>query len=345
MLLIIFGAGASYDSVLHLRPDPPTFRAAKSIEPEHFRPPLANQLFDDRQLFVQTMGAYPDFRPLVNLLRGDVQVERQLATFEEEAKTFPVRQRQLASIRYYLHEMLWKCQDKWTSQHKGITNYVTFLDAIDHWRYVNNEQVCFVTFNYDTMLEQSIMDIWRWPFADLNAYTSNPHFKLIKLHGSIDWGLRLNSLVGRGTPAEVIEDAIKGLDISEDYGKVDIAMRLADGTFGFPALAIPVEKKSEFACPPDHIQALASVIPRVTKIITIGWRATEQHFLTMLKKPLTGLQGDVDLMVVSGDDKGMRETAINLAIGTPATGLKRALRHDGFSGLIKEIGHLKAFLQ
>jgi hypothetical protein len=345
VLLVIFGAGASYDSVLHLPPDPPRSRTGRSTLPEHFRPPLANQLFDDREVFAERMEAYPACKPLVNLLRGDVQVERQLASFEEEAKTFPVRRRQLAAIRYYLHEILWRCQDNWRSQHRGITNYLTFLDEINRWRYENNERVCFVTFNYDTMLEESIVDIWRWHFAELDAYISHPQFNVIKLHGSIDWGLGLNSFVGRGAPNEVIEDAIRSLDVSDKYGKVELGMRFGDGTFGFPALAIPVEKKSEFACPPRHVQALAEVVPHIKKIITIGWRATEQHFLTMLKKPLTGLQGDVDLMVVSGDERGTRETVNNLAIGTPATERKRALRSDGFSGLIKQIGHLKAFLQ
>jgi hypothetical protein len=163
MLLVIFGAGASYDSVLHLPPPlPGDIRAtnAKLIALyglyEQFRPPLANQLFDDRSLFVEVMQNYAAFKPLVNLLRGDIQVESRLAKFEEEAETYPTRKGQLAAIRYYLHEMLWKCQDNWRQQHRGITNYVTFVDAIDRWRHENNEQVCFVTFNYETMLEESL---------------------------------------------------------------------------------------------------------------------------------------------------------------------------------------------
>jgi len=89
MLLVIFGAGASYDSVLQLPP-----RSSN----EDSRPPLANQLFDDRGLFVQVMNEYVACKPLVNLLRGNIQVERQLARFEEEdAKTFPPRRSQLAA--------------------------------------------------------------------------------------------------------------------------------------------------------------------------------------------------------------------------------------------------------
>lgn len=65
---------------------------------EDTRPPLAIQLFDDRGLFVQVMNDHVVCKPLVNLLRGKVQVERQLARFEEEdAKTFPPRRSQLAA--------------------------------------------------------------------------------------------------------------------------------------------------------------------------------------------------------------------------------------------------------
>ena len=122
-------------------------------------------------------------------------------------------------------------------------------------------------------------------------------------------------------------------------------MTFDDGTVGLPALAIPVEKKSEFMCPPAHLEMLANLLASVTKIIAIGWRATEQHFLDMLKNRMLGLKGDIDLMVVSGDQKGMVETTNNLAIGSPNPTCKRALRNTGFTGLINEIGHLESFLR
>jgi len=351
MLLVIFGAGASYDSVLHHPPPEAQFstnlaRVQRFGSYEEFRPPLANQLFDDRPLFVQIMQNYVAFKPLVNLLRGDVRVEQRLAKFEEEAKTFPTRHAQLAAIRYYLHQMLWRCQSHWESEHQGITNYLTFLDAIERWRYENGEQVCFVTFNYDTMLENSMTQLWHWEFPNLNAYTSRSDYKLIKLHGSVDWGLRMLSVPGTGQPFQVIESAVKGLAISDSYEKVRPDMHFEDGTWGYPALAIPVEKKSEFVCPPEHVTALADgVLPNVTKIITIGWRATEQNFLAMLKNPLTGVRGDVDLMVVSGNIKDVTETNTNLGLVNPSSGRKYPNVDTGFSGLIRGIGQMESFLR
>lgn len=357
MLLVVFGAGASYDSVLNLPPPVPSHAAQSNFgspglieraSHEDSRPPLANQLFDDRGIFVQVMNQYAACKPLINLLRGNIQVERQLAKFEEEAKTFPPRHSQLAAIRYYLHHMLWNCQSNWENYHHGITNYVTFLDAIDRWRYEHNEQVCYVTFNYDTMVERSMLGLWGCAFDNLEAYTSNPRFKLIKLHGSIDWGLQLNNFQLRWTPTEIINDAsIKGIDVSQEYRKVvRLPVTFGDGSFGFPALAIPVEKKSEFVCPPEHLEALADVLPRVTKIITVGWRATEQHFLTMLKKRLTGLDiYNVDLMVVSGDTKGVAQTSENLDLIHQPHAQRYDTVETGFSGLIRDISRLEKFLQ
>jgi hypothetical protein len=355
MLLVIFGAGASYDSVLHL--PPPSFHTGgqsnfgvsilQERQPhEDSRPPLANQLFDDRALFVQVMNDYGACKPLVNLLRGNVHVERQLAKFEEEAKTFPPRYSQLAAIRYYLHHMLWNCQNNWFNFHQGITNYITLLDVIDRWRYEHVEQVCYVTFNYDTMVERSMTDLWGCTFDKFDKYTSNSRFKLIKLHGSIDWGLQLKNFPPSTKPADIITDVgMLGIDVSQNYRKVHRPpVAFDDGTFGFPALAIPVEKKNEFLCPPEHLRVLAEVIPKVTRIITIGWRATEQDFLTMLKKPVTGLQGDVDLMVVSGDVRGVTETNTNLGLVKDPSKHRYATVEKGFSGLIKDLPRLEAFL-
>jgi hypothetical protein len=351
MLLVILGAGASYDSVLHHPPPDRPFTTTTARDQrfgayEEFRPPLANQLFDDRPLLVETIQTYPAFMPLVNLLRGDVRVEQQLAKFEEQAKTYPERKRQMAAIKYYLHHMLWRSQSMWSNEHRGITNHLTFLDAIERWRYENEQQVCFVTFNYDTMLEEAMAHLWGGQFANLSAYTSRPEYKLIKLHGSIDWGLEMLPAPGSGTPREVIEGAVRGLVISDSYGKVKLDMRFeSNGTFGYPALAIPVEKKSEFVCPPEHLRALADFLPNVTKIITIGWRATEQNFLTMLKNPLTGLQRGVDLMVVSGNIKDVFETNVNLGLAKGSSGHKYPTVETGFSGLIRGISQMESFLR
>jgi hypothetical protein len=123
MLLVIFGAGASYDSVSHLPP------------PGSGRPPLGNKLFEDRTIFVNAMKRFPECIPLVPTLRGKgVQVEKELARIKEQTKTYPRAFSELTAIRFYLHYALWECQRDWHRSHNGITNYAALLRELDRWR-------------------------------------------------------------------------------------------------------------------------------------------------------------------------------------------------------------------
>ena len=153
MLLVILGAGASYDSVAHL--PPPAIYSPVVDDPT--RPTLANQLFENRGIFVEIMTKYPECLPLIPPLRKNgVIVERELAKIQEQSKTFPRALHELAAIRFHLHHALWECERVWKQKHKGITNFAAFLREIERWRFEAKERVCFVTFNYDTMLEDAM---------------------------------------------------------------------------------------------------------------------------------------------------------------------------------------------
>jgi hypothetical protein len=113
-----------------------------------------------------------------------------------------------------------------------------------------------------------------------------------------------------------------------------------DGRVVFPAISIPVQDKDEFTCPENHINALAEVLPQVTKVLTVGWRATEADFLRMIGSPLTGLPQASALMVVSGDQAGAAETALNLKRFPGVISMV-----TGFTGLIENIDSLGVFLR
>jgi hypothetical protein len=84
----------------------------------------------------------------------------------------------------------------------------------------------------------------------------------------------------------------------------------------FPALSIPVENKDEFSCPAEHVTALEGLLPRVTTMITIGWRATEADFLSKLKfarlEPYAGIRNAMNLLIVSDSAERAEETFANL---------------------------------
>ena len=250
MLMVIFGAGASYDSI-------PTY--PPNISHIH-RMPLANQLFDNRGDFADAMQRFPKCLPIIPYLRKPgISIERELQSLQAEAKEYPERNRQLAAIRYYLQFMLWECEYNWNQVAKGITNQATLLDQIERWRKAD-EQVCLVTFNYDQMLEDALRKTIGMKIQTFPDYIGHNHYKLFKLHGSVNWSREVETSLdniqsknGWAIAHELI-DRVNEIRVSPKYQMVTERPVGANGTTAlFPAIAIPVEDKLEYECPEEHL--------------------------------------------------------------------------------------------
>jgi hypothetical protein len=102
VLLVIFGAGASYDSVdLSLVPDMQLSINVGSL----FPPPLANHLFDERPEFIAAMNRYPQISMLIPRLRqaanaGGKTIEEVLREIQEEVDTYPERKSHLMAMEF-----------------------------------------------------------------------------------------------------------------------------------------------------------------------------------------------------------------------------------------------------
>lgn len=284
-------------------------------------PTLANELFDDRERFVSAMEQFPKCQEIVPYLRspsGEFSVESELERLLVESSRDRERRKQLTAVRFYLQYMLWECEYGWKRVARGITNYKTLLDQIRHWR-SPQEQVCLVTFNYDTLLEESLPTIGV-TIRDIPDYVANDHCKLFKLHGSINWtrevdgpifdlsqlnGVELsNELIARGDQLEISDryqwltqhPIAKRQTLNRDFPLV-------------PALAIPVESKVEYECPADHLEHLTRCIPQVNKLIIIGWRASEAGFCELLS---LNLDSDVSILVAAGTQDAADQVVHNL---------------------------------
>jgi len=323
---------------------------------ENCRPPLSTQLFGNRRIFVEAMVKFKDCMGLISGLRQDsFAVEKTLAKVQEQGRKYPRVAQELAAVRYYLHFSIYACQNEWRQFHKGITNYATLLREIDRWRYEFSEEVCFVTFNYDTMLEEAMDQVLKIKFPDLASYIAVRDYALFKVHGSIDWGIEMNgynrhgfspgdeyskgSIPTRDTYQFFIDHAAS-INLSSRYRKTShYPMYLEGDVFLFPAVAIPVENKDECVCPADHVEALGKRLQKVNKIITIGWRATEDKFVSMLT-PM--IQGNTHFMIVTGTQDGAKATFQN--IGGRAHHVSKLIG-GGFTSLIKNLSDLDAFLR
>src|SRR5579864_7904587 len=235
MLMVIFGAGASYDSASSFRPD------EYGRDGVHwFRPPLANELFMKFPDFRGRLDRYTRCRPLVPRLEppatGSLSLEEKLQAYEEDAKTDPERRRQLMAIQFYLRDLIGACESAWVGLTHGVSNYTTLLDDIRRY-----SQACLVTFNYDTLIERSLEDLgFRIGFMENYVH---PKFPLIKLHGSIDWVQSVRVEGGHHSelqPYQLIEfvELLRPLgDIHKDGVNPNIYPE--ERLFAIPALAIP----------------------------------------------------------------------------------------------------------
>jgi hypothetical protein len=126
MLMVIFGAGASFDSC-------PTYPPGSSIptgdaQNDYHRPPLADQLFVNRPVFSDTLLTFPECQKIAPYLRhlpAGKTLESVLQDLQSAARTYSRGQEQFAEVRCYLHQVIWQSANRWLQVAKGLTNYKT----------------------------------------------------------------------------------------------------------------------------------------------------------------------------------------------------------------------------
>ncbi len=314
MLMVILGAGASFDSSQAYRPvnvavggqQSFAISAPRPDDEGPWRPPLAKDLFLDRHHALGSIVAsYPKLSHILPYLRepsNGRSVEQILESLQEEGKDNPESQREFASVRYYLCELLDEVTKGWLAKTNRVTNYAPLVRDILRFNR-SSESVCLVTFNYDLLLEHALYTFDFKARPPEEHLDSHPILKLFKLHGSVNWSRLVNGQHGnRLQPQHLIEQADK-INVSDTFvlanaTEVNDMFKFEDPIF--PAIAIPVQTKSEeyFECPHGHLTYLAQMLDNVTKILIIGWQAREAHFLQMLKPKLPLLR---QVMVVGAN--------------------------------------------
>ncbi len=181
-----------------------------------------------------------------------------------------------------------------------------------------------MTFNYDTLLEEALSADSRFGIRirEMDDYV-NGRYKVIKPHGSVNWSHRVSSC-----PFDFVrkneDDLIPLLIENVAELKIDTTinleeiLRVVTPEPKYPALAIPVEAKSEYECPIGHMEKLWQFLPKVKIVVMVGWRAMEKSFMNKLAQ---GLSSDVRVQVVSSGQNG-------------AEGTKKHLQQEGIHGEI-----------
>ena len=106
-------------------------------------------------------------------------------------------------------------------------------------------------------------------------------------------------------------DQIKNSDDFEMVTEIPAFNQAA--TLLFPAITIPAERKTKFSCPNTHIEVLKKILPKVTKLLIIGWRGAEKHFLDMAGPIFDQTYGPLKIGIVSASRKSCSETEVAVA--------------------------------
>jgi hypothetical protein len=334
LLLVIVGAGASFDSI----PSRPTGGVAGPNEP--FRPPLADHLFQPRPLFEEIQRHVPQVLQIAATLLeppSGQSVEDVLGDYASLGAEYPPGAIQLAAVRYYIQGVIDLCERGWYRDLPVATNLMALIDRAERFR-GRDERPIFVTFNYDRLIEHALENRGQ-SFSAMTDYILPNAIRVFKLHGSVDWARRIqrmdNSRFGGSVweIAKQIADQIATLPAAGEIQRWRGAApsSLADSYILLPAITIPVKAKSKFECPDEHIASLRTALKDVKTVLTIGWRGAERHFLGLLRE--CGLQ-DLDVICVAKGPRGAEETRENL-MAAGITG-QFELYNDGFSKFVAE---------
>ncbi len=287
-LVVVFGAGASADSIGRAVTSPSTIAALGTG-----RPPLARELFDlffDR--FVQAHRTAGTLVAELRQLPGTVSLEGELDRIQgQEAPGDSTRRRELASLRYYLRDLLATTGRNWGEQAPGQTNYHILLKRLARWRERMNTRIAFVSFNYDTLLDRAVEDVLGISLQTIERYVSDKRFRLFKPHGSVNWVRALNDkgtlpvgLTWADTEREItnLAGSTSGLELSDTYTVIEEpAVGTIAGRIVVPALTIPVLEKRDFEFPQEHQDALKEWVPDALWVLIVGWRASEKNFMQL----------------------------------------------------------------
>jgi hypothetical protein len=329
MLMVVFGAGASFDCIPEAN-----LGLGMMGQKDELRPPLTDGLFDLRRRLVldaaqdfDTQGALiMELRAVVSAAEGSVEEElqRHLARAEKGDENM---RRGLLALRYFIRQVVSRSTSAWAQLAGQQTNYRSLLAKIDRQRMDAGEEVLLVTFNYDLLLETALRFQLGIDKNHIDTYPTGT-YKVIKPHGSTDW-LRVVTTIEEHQPRDVIASGIIPPDDSAIVRSGDTNAQPG----WIPALAVPTVSKSSFECPPTHEKALIDLLPYVDRLLTIGWRGQEKTFLDLCAKHLrSGLRG----LVVSSDPGSAKTIALHLRDAFPdsmilpssSSGFSHSLRSD-----------------
>lgn len=290
-VLIVIGAGASQDSW-----------PGNGAVDGSLRLPLANKLFaplDKQNFFLNQydlMGVASILRRRARASGDDFDIEAELASVSDKANTAGDLNniQALFKTRFYLHSLINELTKFTLNSTSSHTTYVDLLGQLKEWidDSPRTRNVDIVTFNYDNLIEKAMENVYPYDWGVKNktpmtAYYSGTNLRIYKPHGSINWGRKVEGADEEFSYRD-IKDAFTWFNkiyLKDDFEFVepDIFSSNIHKTY-IPAVAVPLKGKTDFQeCPEMMFEKMIAAISAADKLVTIGWKGSDNHFVDLLK--------------------------------------------------------------
>ena len=315
MKMVIIGAGASYDSIIPNENSPHLYRKI-------WRPPMGRDLFSFHKEFDEILIKYPG----AESLRSEVQNSQDIEETFQKKYDYSLKKNgaeflfQIINVQFYLQDLFFNISKEYNGF--GISNYdLLITEANEYYKRTNNE-VIFINFNYDTLLERSIERICKNNISGPSDYIKYG-LKVIKPHGSCNWFRRVRlineqnwaSIKKKGysnyfnelqyeTLSQILSSSLEPHITIENKPLYDIESDTTRDLLLLPEIVIPLKTKDGFALPGLHVQYLEKSLESIDEILIIGWKANEEHFLKLLKEKIKSQS--VKIMYVCGSDDSIK---------------------------------------
>ncbi len=321
-LLVLVGAGASFDCL--------SLADQRNLDWQSQVPPLTKDLARRTDVSRKLNLQYPDATPILNELRHRL-LDRPLSTTGTEPIAFTLEEaladylgrrsyddrnvpRHIMATRFFLRDLIWNATRYVEQITGGDTNYTALVRTCYQWASEHGRHVCFVNFNYDPLLEFACRNHFRLQPASPDHYVVDPTAALVKPHGSVLWqwahpafldrvqgAAGPNHSIDAGEPENIENDwAIHGSSVPSSHVRVKIVDKYDSNVSIIPALALPVANKAQFVWPQSHQDYFTSLTRgSFGRVVAIGWRAAEAHFLPLLR-PLVAPVDALRMLVVTG---------------------------------------------
>ncbi|MCL4363802.1 hypothetical protein M1328_01025 [Patescibacteria group bacterium] len=248
MKIFVFGAGASQAAQHEL-----------TYGREHpQRAPLMNELFNKQYNDNIVNGLNLDINECRLEVEKTKSLEKWLTNRWDAISAIKTDEKRRAELSWFgnINLYIWNLLNKVSKTYPNAQGYSYLLKKL----YSNDEEFALISFNYDTLLDQSYQDIFRRSLSSRAAYLSA---RLIKLHGSVNWFLK-----GRD----------QDTDLSYNRHRNDMGVRIR-------AIAEQI-----YNGPPMRLDKLEILDPTHSSLTTINhiMGYFDGYFYPLLFMPLTG---------------------------------------------------------